>query len=200
MNDVRTILERGVGGAAPPPDAFERMLRRHDRKRRNRRLAAAAVGIAVFVAVAVAALALRSYRTSNVPGSSPTKTSTVFTFFGPNGMVSVNGVVVKTTSQHPKSPPGTPITELDSRYVLDPIIDVPAGAPINVGPEVTRGWVDAYDLSEPAQRLYELDLTASPSMPEEPGTYYLEFSVGSPAEGGPLTFLVPVRVVASQDS
>src|SRR5262245_8320034 len=48
MSDVRTILERGVGGAAPPPDGFERMLRRRDRTRRNRRIVAGVVGIAVF--------------------------------------------------------------------------------------------------------------------------------------------------------
>ena len=50
MSDVRTILERGVGGATPPPDGFERMLRRRDRKRRNQRIAAGVVGIAVFLA------------------------------------------------------------------------------------------------------------------------------------------------------
>jgi Tol biopolymer transport system component len=50
MSDVRTILERGVGGAAPAPDGFERMLRRRDRKRRNQRIAAGVVGIAVFLA------------------------------------------------------------------------------------------------------------------------------------------------------
>lgn len=50
MNDVRTILERGVGGATPPPDGFERMLRRRDRKRRDQRIAAGVVGIAVFIA------------------------------------------------------------------------------------------------------------------------------------------------------
>ena len=50
MSDLRTILERGVGGETPPPDGFERMLHRRDRKRRNQRIAAAVVGIAVFVA------------------------------------------------------------------------------------------------------------------------------------------------------
>jgi len=49
MSDVRTILKRGIGGATPPPDGFERMLRRRDRKRWNQRIAAAAVGVAVFV-------------------------------------------------------------------------------------------------------------------------------------------------------
>jgi hypothetical protein len=50
MNDVRTLLERGFADATPPPDGFERMLRRRDRKRRNQRIAAGVVGIAVFVA------------------------------------------------------------------------------------------------------------------------------------------------------
>src|SRR3972149_907623 len=50
MSDVRTIMERGVGSAAPPPDGFERMLRRRDRKQRNQRITAGTVGIAVFVA------------------------------------------------------------------------------------------------------------------------------------------------------
>ena len=50
MSDLRTTLERGVGGATPPPDGFERMLRRVDRKRRNQRVTAGAVGFAVFVA------------------------------------------------------------------------------------------------------------------------------------------------------
>jgi hypothetical protein len=50
MSDLRTVLERGVGGATPPPDGFERMLRRGDRKRRNQRIRAGVVGIVVFVA------------------------------------------------------------------------------------------------------------------------------------------------------
>jgi Tol biopolymer transport system component len=50
MNDVRTLLERGYADATPPPDGFERMLRRRDRMRRNRRITAGVVGIAVFVA------------------------------------------------------------------------------------------------------------------------------------------------------
>ena len=51
MSDLRTILERGVGSATSPPEGFERMLRRRDRKRRNRRISAGVVGIVVFVAV-----------------------------------------------------------------------------------------------------------------------------------------------------
>ena len=50
MSDVRTLLERGYADASPPPDGFERILRRRDRKRRNQRITAGVVGIAVFVA------------------------------------------------------------------------------------------------------------------------------------------------------
>ncbi len=50
MSDVRTMLKRGIGGATPPPDGFERMLRRRDRKRRNQRITAGVLGIAVFAA------------------------------------------------------------------------------------------------------------------------------------------------------
>jgi hypothetical protein len=50
MSDLRTMLERGVGGETPPPYGFDRMLRRRDRKRRNQRISAGVVAIAVFVA------------------------------------------------------------------------------------------------------------------------------------------------------
>jgi hypothetical protein len=49
MSDLRTTLGRGVGGATPPPDGYERMLRRRERKQRNQRVAAGLMGIAVFV-------------------------------------------------------------------------------------------------------------------------------------------------------
>lgn len=203
MNDTGRLIER-VGERAPfPDDAFERMLGRRHRKQRNRRVAAAAVGIAIFVAVVALALGTIQ-RSAPVPIAPPSETGPVFTFFGPDGMVSVDGAPVKTTSGHPESPPGTPEHELDYRYLLAPVIEVPAGARIDVVPEGSRGWVDAYDLSQPAQRLYELDLDASPTMPQEPGTYYLELEVAfgdlGIDEGGGFTFLVPIRVVSAEDS
>jgi hypothetical protein len=75
MSDVRTILERGVGGATPPPDGFERLLRRRDRKRRNQRIAAGVVGMAVFVAaiwVVTSLGPLNPSETSVVPGGDVT--------------------------------------------------------------------------------------------------------------------------------
>jgi Tol biopolymer transport system component len=50
MNETRDLLERVGERFAFPDEAYERMLRRRDRKRRNQRIAAGAVGIAVFVA------------------------------------------------------------------------------------------------------------------------------------------------------
>ena len=50
MSDTRELLRRGVEGFEPMPDAFERVLARRDRKRRNQRIAAGVVGIAAFVA------------------------------------------------------------------------------------------------------------------------------------------------------
>ncbi|HEY7667698.1 MAG TPA: hypothetical protein VIE12_06185, partial [Actinomycetota bacterium] len=52
MSDTRGLLERGVEGFEPMPDAFERVVARRDRKRRNQRISAGIVGAAAFLAVA----------------------------------------------------------------------------------------------------------------------------------------------------
>src|SRR4249920_3800015 len=72
MSDVRAILERGVGGATPPPDGYERMLRRRDRKRRNQRITAGVVGVAIALAAFVVGTSF--VRSSSVPGVSPEPT------------------------------------------------------------------------------------------------------------------------------
>jgi hypothetical protein len=69
MSDVRSILERGVGGATPPPDGFERMLRRHDRKRRSRRISAGVLGLTI--ALAGALVATNAIRSDPGPGETP---------------------------------------------------------------------------------------------------------------------------------
>jgi TolB protein len=72
MNDTGRLIER-VGERAPfPNDAFERMLRRRDRKQRNQRLAAAGVGIAVFVAVVALLLGGDPFDRSRPAVTSPT--------------------------------------------------------------------------------------------------------------------------------
>ena len=71
MSDVRTILMQGVGGATPPPDGFERMLRRRDRKRRDQRIMAGVVGIAVFVAAIWIIATGGPFDRTLTPGGSP---------------------------------------------------------------------------------------------------------------------------------
>jgi hypothetical protein len=50
MSEIRALLERKRNELHAPPESFERLVRRRDRKRRNQRIAAGVVGIAVFVA------------------------------------------------------------------------------------------------------------------------------------------------------
>jgi Tol biopolymer transport system component len=74
MTDVRSILERGVGGVTPPPDGYDRMLRRHERKRRNQRIRAGALGLTIALGgILVASNAIRS---GPVPGETPSPTPT----------------------------------------------------------------------------------------------------------------------------
>ncbi len=73
MSNARSILERGAGGASPPPDGYGRMLRRHARKHRNQRIAAGALGIAIM-AVLVVAVASVIGRDRDRLGHGPTPT------------------------------------------------------------------------------------------------------------------------------
>ncbi|HJS26174.1 MAG TPA: transglutaminaseTgpA domain-containing protein [Actinomycetota bacterium] len=50
MSDPRSLLERESRRFTQPDGAFERLVERRDRRRRNQRIAAGVVGIAVFVA------------------------------------------------------------------------------------------------------------------------------------------------------
>ena len=58
MNETTELLRRGVGDFEPTPDAFERVLARRDRKRRNQRVAAGVLGIAVFALAATGSVRL----------------------------------------------------------------------------------------------------------------------------------------------
>jgi hypothetical protein len=49
MNQTHELLRPGVEGFEPMPDAFERVVARRDRRRRNQRVAAGVLGIVVFV-------------------------------------------------------------------------------------------------------------------------------------------------------
>jgi Tol biopolymer transport system component len=67
MSDLKSVLERGLRGFEPSDDAFERTLRRRDRKRRNQRIAAGVVGIAVFVAAVWIVTSVSSLDRSETP-------------------------------------------------------------------------------------------------------------------------------------
>ncbi|MGZ8571530.1 MAG: hypothetical protein ACXWW5_04810 [Actinomycetota bacterium] len=69
MSETKELLRRGVGGFEPTPDAFDRVLARRDRKRRNQRAAAGVLGIAVFALAAVGFVRLLA--SEGTPGSDP---------------------------------------------------------------------------------------------------------------------------------
>ncbi len=76
MSDTKDLLERVGDRFDFPPDAFDRLEHRRDRKERNRRIRAGAVGLAIAIAVAWLGISvLRS--TSAVPADDPTETPTV---------------------------------------------------------------------------------------------------------------------------
>jgi Tol biopolymer transport system component len=70
MTSARTTLERIGDRVRVPEPAFDRLLRRRDRKRRNQRIAAAVVGISVAL-VTLASL-VRTFRTVERPADEPT--------------------------------------------------------------------------------------------------------------------------------
>ena len=69
MSETKELLRRGVGGFEPMPDAFERVLVRRDRKRRNQRVAAGVLGIAVFALAAIGFVRLLG--SEGTPASDP---------------------------------------------------------------------------------------------------------------------------------
>ena len=71
MIDEREIVRVAVERLAPPEPAYERLVERRDRKRRNQRIAAGVVGIAVFVA-AVWVLGTKVGQDTTAPADRPT--------------------------------------------------------------------------------------------------------------------------------
>jgi hypothetical protein len=79
VNDTRELLRRGLEGFEPMPDAFERVLVRRDRKRRNQRIMAGALAFAVVVAgILVFMASLRSQRVPADPDIAPENSRPVF--------------------------------------------------------------------------------------------------------------------------
>ena len=74
MTEYRDVLERVGDRASMPEPAFDRILRRRDRKRRNQRISAGVVGLAVSVALVLALVnvsAERGLRPIEVPTPLP---------------------------------------------------------------------------------------------------------------------------------
>jgi hypothetical protein len=70
VSETKELLRRGVGDFEPMPDAFERVLARRDRKRRNQRVAAGVLAIAVFALAAIGFVRLLG--SEGTPASDPT--------------------------------------------------------------------------------------------------------------------------------
>jgi hypothetical protein len=156
------------------------------------------VTIAAAFAIVIAAFALllravdRGEEVPMAPGAGVVTFS--FDFTGADhSYLFVNGVPIEGTMTNGPSHV--------YRYEFNPMIDVVAGTPIVVEGDLEEihAWIDACcDASEPRQRLYELDL-ADPSIPSDPGTYFVEFSVLEPPDGPEVdTYLFPIRVVATE--
>ena len=72
MSDPRSLLERETRRFTQADGAFERLVQRRDRKRRNQRIAAGSVGIAVFVAAVLIVTTAGSLDRTRTPGGSGT--------------------------------------------------------------------------------------------------------------------------------
>jgi Tol biopolymer transport system component len=76
MNETRDLLERVGERFAFPDEAFDRLLRRRDRKRRNQRIAAGATAFAIFVMVIWVLTTGGPFDRSSRPAGDPTRTPT----------------------------------------------------------------------------------------------------------------------------
>jgi hypothetical protein len=198
MTDLRERFARTDD--LPAPDLWldiERKVSTPSRRPSNdtlRRLVTIAAAFAI--AIAAGALLVRAFeRGREVVPLAPDAGEITFSFDFDgidHNYLSVNGVPIEGTMSNGPSHP--------YRYEFEPMISVSAGTPVVVEGDLDeiRAWIDACcDASEPRQRLYELDL-ADASMPSDPGTYFVEFSVVEPPDGPEVdTYLFPIRVVAT---
>jgi Tol biopolymer transport system component len=83
-------LERIARRVPVPEPAYERMLHRRDRKRRNQRIAAGVVGIAVFVAAVWAVTTGGSFNRTQQPVVQPTPTPPARTIPGVDYLIDLN--------------------------------------------------------------------------------------------------------------
>jgi Tol biopolymer transport system component len=113
MNDTRELLERVGGRFAFPDEAFERLERRRDRKRRNRRIAAVTLALALFVGLAVAGVTvIRSAPAPLGGGRPPSGVEHPPTGVG-NGRIfaSIGDAIVSFDPNHPRGSQETAVQD-----------------------------------------------------------------------------------------
>ena len=87
MSDPRSLLERESRRFIQQDRAFERLVHRRDRKRRNKRIAAGIVGIAVFVAAVWIVTTGGSFNRTQQPAIQPTPSPTAIPGYHHNGEI-----------------------------------------------------------------------------------------------------------------
>jgi len=113
-DNSRQTLERIARRVPVPQPAYERMLRRHDRRERSRRISAAAVALAVVALISAGFL--RSLDTAHEPATTPTPSVGVPS--GPSGWITFgakDGIWALDPNQpeapiHLSTAPGVPIS------------------------------------------------------------------------------------------
>ena len=89
MSDDQKLFERSAARFDPPPDAFDRFLRRREGKRRRQQIGAAVVAIAVVAAVIGGFAILAAH-----PRTSPAEPNVPVGFAGAHGWIAVGGPAV----------------------------------------------------------------------------------------------------------
>jgi Tol biopolymer transport system component len=89
MSDPRSLLERESRRFIQQDGAFERLLHRRNRRRRNQRIAAGVVGIAVFVAAVWIVTTGGSFNRTQQPAIQPTPSTTAIPGYHHNGEILV---------------------------------------------------------------------------------------------------------------
>ena len=161
MPSISELLERESTTVDLEPGDFERLIRRHDRKRRSKRIAAGVVGIAVFVAAVWIVTSVGSFNRTQQPAIQPTPTPQAFPGYHHNGEILVlkdgaftqidpvtgnvvtrNGVelpVAHPVSDFAWSPDGMDLAYATHGYVR--VVDVATGASREIMSRAGSSWL-----------------------------------------------------------
>src|SRR5829696_1730455 len=96
MSDPRSLLEHETRRFIQPDGAFDRLVRRRDRKRRTQRIAAGVVGIAVFVAAVWIVTSVGAFDRTQTPAVRPTPPPSVVS---PGTFEDVHGWIAFSTGE-----------------------------------------------------------------------------------------------------